>query len=96
MIIDKEELHYVSMDIIRLLVSSPYSAPLKELELEAVLLDRLHKSIGSIDPLLQASLLETISAALKLKLSQAAQVGPSQSLSYKIAFKWLSTGRLQV
>lgn len=85
---NKEELHYICMEIIRLLISSPYSAPLKELELEAVLLGRLHKSIGSIDTMLQASLLETITVALKLQLSQAPQV----SSSYFPYIMFLSSG----
>ena len=75
---DGDSLHQVSFSILRLLISSPFSAPLKEIELERALLERLRRSIGDMNPLLQASLLETITAALKLQLSQVA-LPPLQS-----------------
>jgi len=69
---DVEELHYVSMDILNVLIGGPFSAPLKELDLDEDLLQRLHRSVGSMEPMLQVSLLQTITAALKLKLGQSA------------------------
>ena len=77
-----DALHQVSLSILRLLINSPFSAPLKEMELERALLERLQRSIGIMDPMLQASLLETITAALKLQLSQ----GPLPPLQSPSAF----------
>jgi hypothetical protein len=61
------DLERTSLEIILLLIQGPFSAPLKELELEKPLLDRLQNGLPSMEPLLQTSLLSAITAALKLR-----------------------------
>jgi hypothetical protein len=61
------DLERTSLEIVLLLIQGPFSAPLKELELEKPLLDRLQNGLASMEPLLQTSLLSTITAALKLR-----------------------------
>lgn len=69
---DKGKLHHVCLDVLRLLMSSPFAGWLEVKVLELDLLQRLRQSIDSMDPTLQASLLETATTALKLKQSQTA------------------------
>lgn len=61
------QLHRTSLEIILLLIQGPFSGPLKDLHLELPLLDRLQRDLDGMDPLLQRSLLDTITAALKLQ-----------------------------
>ncbi|KAE9979499.1 hypothetical protein EG328_000826 [Venturia inaequalis] len=60
-------LERTSLEILLLLVQGPFSAPLKEIELEKPLLDRLQSGLPTMEPLLQTSLLSTITATLKLR-----------------------------
>lgn len=68
-----KDLHRVALDMILALLHSPYSAPLKELELQVDLLQRVLTHVDSIDPLLQPLLLESTSAALKLQFAPEVQ-----------------------
>jgi hypothetical protein len=65
--VQPSDLQRTALDIILLLLQGPFSAPLKELELEKPLLERLQKNLNTMEPLLQTALLETITAALKLR-----------------------------
>ncbi|TLD19463.1 cellular morphogenesis regulator dopa [Venturia nashicola] len=65
------DLERTSLEILLLLVQGPFSAPLKELELEKPLLDRLQTGLSTMEPLLQTSLLSTITATLKLRFHSA-------------------------
>lgn len=65
------DLERTSLEILLLLVQGPFSAPLKELELEKPLLDRLQTGLPTMEPLLQTSLLSTITATLKLRFNSA-------------------------
>lgn len=61
------DLERTSLEVMLLLVQSPFSAPLKDLELEKPLLDILQLRLPTMEPLLQTSLLSTITAILKLR-----------------------------
>jgi hypothetical protein len=63
------QLQQTTLEIILLLVQGPFSAPLKDLHLELPLLDRLQQDLVRMDPILQMSLLSTITAALKLQFT---------------------------
>jgi hypothetical protein len=67
------DLERTSLEIMLLLIQCPFSAPLKELELEKPLLERLQNGLASMDPILQTSLLSTITAALKLRFHSVPQ-----------------------
>ncbi|KAK3059625.1 hypothetical protein LTS18_010412, partial [Coniosporium uncinatum] len=57
-----------SLSILQQLLQSPLALPLKEFELEVVLINRLHRWLGVLNPSLQTALLETILLALQLRL----------------------------
>lgn len=65
----KTQLQRTSLETILLLIQGPFSAPLKDLHLELPLLERLQRDLDSMDPLLQMSLLATVTAALKLQFA---------------------------
>jgi Dopey, N-terminal len=66
------DLYRVALTILQLLIAGPFSGPLKELELDSHLLERLQRTITTASPLHQAYLLETITTALTSRLSAAA------------------------
>ncbi|KAF1810558.1 hypothetical protein P152DRAFT_439448 [Eremomyces bilateralis CBS 781.70] len=61
------QLQQTALGVIRQISRSPFSGPLKELELETPLIALLHSSLEMMDPLLQDSLLETILTVLRLR-----------------------------
>jgi hypothetical protein len=61
------QLHRTSLAVLHQILSSPYASPLSELQLEDLLIQRLHVSLDDPDPYLQVSLLDVVSVALKLK-----------------------------
>lgn len=63
------DLHRVALTLAQTVIQGPYSQPLKDLELQNPLLERLLSDLDSMDPLLQSTLLETITAILKLSLT---------------------------
>ncbi|QDS71284.1 hypothetical protein FKW77_001115 [Venturia effusa] len=67
------DLERTSLEILLLLTQGPFSALLKELELEKPLLDRLQTRLPAMEPLVQTSLLSTITEALKLRLYSVPQ-----------------------
>lgn len=75
-------LERTSLEILLLLVQGPFSAPLKELELEIPLLDRLQIGLPTMEPLLQTSLLSTITATLKLRFHST----PHPKIPYRRRF----------
>ena len=75
-----DELHRVALNIIQLLIAGPFSAPLKELELDNSLLERINGTIATAKPLQQACLLEATTAALKLRQSTFVSP-PTEALS---------------
>ncbi|KAI9808458.1 MAG: hypothetical protein M1827_007241 [Pycnora praestabilis] len=56
------------LSILQQILSSPYSGPLKDLELEYPLIDKLLSSLNGPDPFVQVALLDVIYATLKLRL----------------------------
>ncbi|KAF2429482.1 hypothetical protein EJ08DRAFT_635171 [Tothia fuscella] len=63
------ELYRTSLETMLLLIQGPFSAPLKESHVELPLLERLQRDLNGTDPLLQRSLLDTITVALKLQFT---------------------------
>ena len=61
-------LQRVALMILQLLIAGPFSGPLKELEIDNFLLQKLRKTIPAFNPLQQVALLETVTAALKLRI----------------------------
>ncbi|KAF2100086.1 hypothetical protein NA57DRAFT_37906 [Rhizodiscina lignyota] len=87
-------LHRVALSILQSVLRSPFAAPLKELELEVSLLERLQRSLDGMDSLLQSSLLETILAALKLQMSTNTTAQPVLPDSPSHLRKFSRDGRL--
>jgi Dopey, N-terminal len=84
------DLHRVSIELILLILQSPYSNPLKELELQNLLLQRLHRGIEGMDPLLHPLLLETITAALKLHINLTPPLPSSPGMPRKTSRDFVS------
>ncbi|KAF1988395.1 hypothetical protein K402DRAFT_419717 [Aulographum hederae CBS 113979] len=62
------EIQRMSLLTLQQILRSPFASPLQELELEAPLLRRLHQDLRGMDASLQTALLESTSAALKLRM----------------------------
>lgn len=67
------ELHRTAVSLLQQILNSPYADPLRELDLEIPLMERLKTAT----PSLQSILLETIIAALKLSFSKSTQRAPA-------------------
>lgn len=63
--------------VLQQILLNPCSAPLKELELEVRLLERLTSSLAGLDAALQVTTLDTILAALKLRYLSPPPLPPS-------------------
>ena len=61
------DLERVALEMIQLIVDGPFSAPLKELELEVELLKMLNSKLDTLPSQLQTSFLNTITACLRLR-----------------------------
>ena len=61
------DLERMALKIIQLIIEGPFSAPLKELELEIELLNMLRDNLQALEPQLQATFLSTITACLRLR-----------------------------
>jgi hypothetical protein len=61
------EIERVALEIIRLIIEGPFSAPLKELELENELVAMLNANLRTLSPQLQTAFLNAITATLKLR-----------------------------
>ncbi|MBE7181017.1 MAG: hypothetical protein INR71_07385 [Terriglobus roseus] len=61
------QLQRTALSTLRMVLRSPFAAPLKEMELESALLDRLQRSLSGMSPLLQSAMLQAILAALLLQ-----------------------------
>lgn len=70
-----------ALAIIQRLLRSPFAAPLKEMELEVALLDKLQRSLTGMHPLLQGTMLQTILAALQLQVTTPTALPPLLSPS---------------
>jgi hypothetical protein len=63
----KGDLERIALETIQLIIEGPFAAPLKELELESDLLGMLNSNLTVLEPQLQTSFLNTITACLKLR-----------------------------
>jgi hypothetical protein len=68
---DISDLHRVALTVIQYIIQSPFSHPLKELVLQHPLMERLLSDLDEMDSLLQSTLLETITAILKMPFAHA-------------------------
>jgi hypothetical protein len=85
-----QDLHRVSIELVLLILQSPYSNPLKVLELQNILLQRLQAGIEVMDPLLHPPLLETITAALKLHINRTPPMPLSPGMPRKTSKDFIS------
>jgi hypothetical protein len=83
------ELHRLSISVISLIYQSPFSAPLRELELEVPLMARLRTA----GPSLQSLLLDATLSALKLRLTRPQQ---DQSMDLKVPAQPIQRTRLSL
>jgi hypothetical protein len=87
--IHASELHRISVSMISQAYQSPFAAPLRELELEVPLIDRL----ATAEPTLQSLLLGAILSALRLRLTRPQQ---EQSTELKVPIQPSHRSRLSL
>ncbi|KIW02889.1 uncharacterized protein PV09_05939 [Verruconis gallopava] len=63
----RTDLERIALDTIQVIIEGPFSAPLKELELENKLLAMVNSNLPVLPPQLQTSFLSTINSCLKLR-----------------------------
>lgn len=68
----KADVERTALEVIRMIIEGPFSAPLKELELDTELLGMLNKNLERMDSQLQVSFLITITSCLRLRAKSRA------------------------